>query len=147
MGTKPCEICENRPARYVCQECGRNVCERCLELHTWLCTDCWKQLERGVPKLEAEGVLSSLPSSMKVFLIGFSLIFVGVVVVMIATLIHGFPGSAGLIVFIGPIPIVLGTGEYSLLAVVLAIILTIVSIAFFIIFRKQKGNGILHPKG
>ena len=146
MGTKPCEICGNRPARYVCQECGRNVCERCLELHTWLCADCWKQLKREVPKLEAEGFLSSLPSSMKVFLVGFSLIFVGVIVMMIAALIHGFAGSAGLIVFVGPIPIILGIGEYSLLAVVLAIIFTILTIAFFIVLRKQKGNGILHPK-
>ena len=84
---------------------------------------------------------------MKVSLIGFSLIFVGLVVVMIATLVHGFPSSAGLIVFIGPIPIILGTGEYSLLAIVLAIIFTILSIAFFIVLRKQKENGILHPKG
>lgn len=83
---------------------------------------------------------------MKVFLVGFSLIFVGVIVMMIAALIHGFAGSAGLIVFVGPIPIILGIGEYSLLAVVLAIIFTILTIAFFIVLRKQKGNGILHPK-
>ncbi len=81
---------------------------------------------------------------MKFFLAGFSLIFVGVVIVMIATLIYGLPDSAGLIVFIGPIPIILGAGEYSFLAIVLAVVLTIISIAFFILLRKRRLNGILH---
>ncbi|MDH5795215.1 MAG: DUF131 domain-containing protein [Candidatus Bathyarchaeota archaeon] len=81
---------------------------------------------------------------MKVFLAGFFFIFIGVVIVMIATLIYGLPDSAGLIVFIGPIPIVLGAGEYSLPAILLAIALTILSIAFFIVLRKQKVSGILH---
>lgn len=81
---------------------------------------------------------------MKFFLAGFSLIFLGVVILMIATLIYGLPDSVGLIVFIGPIPIILGAGEYSFLAIVLAVVLTIISITFFILLRKQKVNGILH---
>lgn len=79
---------------------------------------------------------------MKVFLAGFFLLFIGVVILMIATLIYGLPDSVGLIVFIGPIPIILGAGEYSFLAIMLAVVLTILSITFFMILRKQKANGL-----
>ena len=79
---------------------------------------------------------------MKVFLVGFFLVFTGVVILMIATLIYGLPDSVGLVVFIGPIPIILGAGEYSFLAIVLAIVLTILSIVFLMILRKQKVNGL-----
>jgi len=79
---------------------------------------------------------------MKFFLVGFFLVFIGVVILMITTLIYGLPDSVGLIVFIGPIPIILGAGEYSFLTIVLAIILTILSIIFFMILRKQKANGL-----
>lgn len=142
MGTRLCEICGNRSARYVCQECGRSVCERCLEPNTWLCTDCWKQLQQEVPSQEAERSFTSVPSSMKVFLVGFFLVFIGVVILMIATLIYGLPDSVGLIVFIGPIPIILGAGEYSFLAIMLAVVLTILSIILFMVLRKQKVNGL-----
>jgi uncharacterized membrane protein len=106
--------------------------------------DCWKKIQQEVPRPEAEGVFASLPSPMKFLLAGFSLIFIGVVIVMIATLIYGLPGSVGIIVFIGPIPIILGTGEYSFLAIVLAVVLTIISITFFTVLRKKKVNRILH---
>lgn len=142
MGTRLCEICGNRSARYVCQECGRSVCERCLEPNTWLCTDCWKQLQQEAPSQEAESGFTPLPSSMKFFLVGFFLVFIGVVILMVASLIYGLPDSVGLIVFIGPIPIILGAGEYSLIAIMLAIILTVLSIIFFMILRKQKAIGL-----
>lgn len=80
---------------------------------------------------------------MKIFLVGFFLVFVGVVIVMIAALMYGLPDSAGLIVFIGPIPIILGAGEYSFLAVVLAITLVILSIILFVALRRRKEDGFL----
>ena len=140
MATRSCEICRNRPARYVCQECGRSVCERCLEPHAWLCADCMKQLEMQSQTPTPEGGFGSPPSLMKVFLLGFTLMLIGVVTVVIATLLYGSPDSVGLIVFIGPIPIILGAGEYSFLTIVLALILTAMSVIFFFVLRKQKAN-------
>jgi len=75
---------------------------------------------------------------MNVFLLGFLLIFAGMVILMIAAVLDGLPESLGLIVFIGPIPIILGAGEYSFWAIILAIILTILAIAFFIILGKER---------
>jgi len=138
MGTKLCEICGKSPARYICQECGRDVCERCLEPHTWLCAECYRNVEKEVPELEEKDVSVSFSSFMKIFLLGFFLIFIGVAVLIATSLIYGMPDSLGLIVFIGPIPIILGAGRYSLLAIILAIILTILSIAFFISLQKRR---------
>jgi len=123
MGTKLCEICGKSPARYICQQCGRDVCERCLEPHTWLCAECYRNVEKEVPELEEKGVSVSFPFFMKIFLLGFFLIFIGVAVLIATSLIYGMSDSLGIIVFIGPIPIILGAGRYSLLAIILAIIL------------------------
>jgi len=73
---------------------------------------------------------------MKVFLVGFLLIFLGTIILLIAGLIGGISQSFGLVIFIGPIPIILGAGKYSLLAVLLAVILTIIGVVLFVILRK-----------
>ncbi len=74
---------------------------------------------------------------MKVFLAGFILIFIGMLILMIAGLMGGISQSFGLVVFVGPIPIILGSGKYSLLAILLALILTVLGIIMFIFLRKQ----------
>jgi len=108
-----------------------------LEPHTWLCRECLARVRKEAPT-EVGGILSPLSSSAKVFFIGLFLIFAGMLVLMIYGLIYGLIGSAGLVVFIGPIPIVLAAGEYSLLTIMLAVFLTIIGIAFFLILRRQE---------
>jgi len=83
---------------------------------------------------------------MKVFLAGFLLIFLGVIILMIAGLMGGTSQSFGLVVFIGPIPIILGAGKYSLLAILLAVLLTIFGIVLFVIFRKWRLQGVLQKE-
>jgi len=73
---------------------------------------------------------------MKVFLAGFLFIFLGTIILMVAGLMGGVSNSFGLVVFIGPIPIILGAGKYSLLAVLLAVVLTIIGIVLFLLLRK-----------
>lgn len=80
---------------------------------------------------------------MKFFLIGLSLIVIGTVIVAVAALVYGLASSLGLIVLIGPIPIVLGAGEYSFLAIIFAVTLTIISIALFLIVRRQRAVKII----
>jgi len=74
----------------------------------------------------------------KLFLLGFLLIFVGMVILIVAAIVHGFPSSVGLIVFIGPIPVILGAGEYSYLTILLAAILTVLGMAFFVLRGKTQ---------
>lgn len=135
MGRKLCEICAKRSARYVCQECGRNVCELCLESSTWLCSECYEKVET-VQRLEAEKKLPFHLSFVKIFLVGFFLIFLGMVLLIIAALTSGLFDSLSFFLLIGFIPIVFGVGEYPFWAIILGIILAILSTVFFILLRR-----------
>ena len=79
---------------------------------------------------------SSLP--LKLFLFGFLLIFAGVIMLVASALLGGDASvSGGAIIFVGPIPIVLGAGPYGFFAVVLAAVLTLIGFAVFFWVRKQ----------
>ncbi len=70
---------------------------------------------------------------------GFFIIFVGVVLMVVAALLSGsgdFSGSA--VIFIGPIPIILGSGAFSTPLLVLAILLTIIGLIFFLRERARR---------
>ncbi|MCD6537608.1 DUF131 domain-containing protein [Candidatus Bathyarchaeota archaeon] len=79
-------------------------------------------------------------------MIGFLLIFLGVILMFIAGLTGGTSASSGLIIFIGPIPIILGAGKYSLLAVILAVILTIFGFILYIFLRRLGFRGELYKE-
>jgi len=38
-----CRICELRDAKYICRECGREICEYDFDPINWLCTECIKK--------------------------------------------------------------------------------------------------------
>jgi len=134
-----CEICGVNPAMYVCSNCGRNVCSQCFEKNSWLCIECYNKRNQS---FKEEMLLTSYPLFIKIFLIGFLLAFLGMIILMVAGLMEGVSQSPGLIVFIGPIPIMLGVGKPSLLAIFLAILLTIIGIVLFFIFRRISFQSI-----
>jgi len=76
---------------------------------------------------------------LRLFLLGFFLMFVGVVFLIVAAALQGDTSiSGGLVIFIGPFPIILGAGPYAFLAVLFAVILTIVGFVVFFWLRKTK---------
>jgi uncharacterized membrane protein len=84
----------------------------------------------------SEAPVWTLP--MQLFFVGFFLAFIGFVVLIIATALQGnLSVSEGLIIFIGPIPIILGSGPYSVFAILLAVILTVIGFIVFFLLRKQ----------
>ncbi len=137
MRVKACEICGQRTARYVCQECGREVCEACLGPHTWICSDCYGRVKREAPAFEAIP-WSTWSTPFKLFLLGFLLIFVGMIFVIIAAVVFGTSTTFGAVIFVGPIPIVLGAGPHSLWAIVLAVALTIFGVILFLVLRRMR---------
>jgi uncharacterized membrane protein len=79
---------------------------------------------------------------MKLFLFGFLLMFVGVVVIVAAALLSGDADvSGGAIIFVGPIPIILGAGTDAFLAIVLAAVLTVIGFIVFFWMRRQVPKG------
>ncbi|MBS7634833.1 DUF131 domain-containing protein [Candidatus Bathyarchaeota archaeon] len=139
MSVKICELCGKRNARYICQECGKAVCERCIEPYTWLCLECYGKTEvsaRLGAETEGREVLQS--SFIKLFIIGFMLMFIGMIILFLAALLTGLKDSLSFIFLIGPIPIILGSGQYSLLLIILATVLTIICLAAFIFVSRRR---------
>ncbi len=130
---RTCKICGKRAARYICQECGREICEVCLEPHTWVCTECYERVKLEAPLFEA----TPWPTPFKLFLLGFLLIFIGMIFVTITAFLSGTPANFGAIIFIGPIPIVLGAGPNPIWAIMLAVVVTIVGVILFLLLRKR----------
>lgn len=132
MRVRTCEICGKRVARYVCQECGREVCQFCLEPNTWVCLDCYHSLKQETPTLE----VFPWPTPFKLFLLSFLLILIGTIFILIASVLPG-KFSIGAIIFLGPIPIILGAGPHLIWVIILAFALTVLGVIMFITLRKR----------
>jgi len=84
--------------------------------------------------------MSKLP--LNLFLIGLFLMFAGVIVLVVSALLGGNGTvSGGAIIFVGPIPIVLGAGPHAFLVVVVAAVLTVIGFAVFFWMRRQFSKG------
>jgi uncharacterized membrane protein len=71
------------------------------------------------------------------FFAGFVIVLVGVLVLVIAAIFYGdSSASFGTVIFIGPIPIVIGAGQQAPWMILFAIILTVIGILMFLITRK-----------
>ncbi len=78
----------------------------------------------------------------KLLPLGFMLIFAGVIVIVASALFSGDSNvSGGAIIFVGPIPIIVGAGTDPFLAVVLAAALTVIGFIVFFWMRRRVPKG------
>ena len=81
------------------------------------------------------------PVSSRFFLLlisGFVLIFVGITFILIAMVFYGGgSASAGVVIFIGPFPIVIGAGPDATLIVLFSIIIAVLSVVVFLVMNKR----------
>ena len=70
-------------------------------------------------------------------ILGITLVFVGIVVLVVVSLFSGSSGSVGVVVFIGPFPIVFGSGPSFGWLILIGIIITVLSIVFFLVMRRR----------
>jgi uncharacterized membrane protein len=78
------------------------------------------------------------PFASKLFLIGLSLIFIGIVLVGIGGMLSNASGASGTIVIIGPIPIIFGKGENISSIILIAVLLTIACMIFFLLAQRRR---------
>ena len=72
-------------------------------------------------------------------LLGIALVFVGIAVIVVVSVVSGGSESVGGIILVGPIPIIFGAGPDASWLIVISLILTAVSIILFLILnRRQK---------
>jgi uncharacterized membrane protein len=69
---------------------------------------------------------------------GFVLIFVGIAVILVASVLYsGGSVSGGVVIFIGPFPIVIGAGPDVTLIVLFSIILAVLSVVVFFVMNRR----------
>ncbi len=71
------------------------------------------------------------------FIIGFSIIFMGVIILMVAAMLCDDSVNLGALIFIGPFPIVVGAGPKASLMILFSIILAVLSIIMFLLLRRE----------
>jgi uncharacterized membrane protein len=69
---------------------------------------------------------------------GFVLVFVGIAVILVVAVFYGGgSASGGVIIFIGPFPIVIGAGPDATLIVAFSIILAVLSVVVFLVMNRR----------
>ena len=85
---------------------------------------------------EDEGITVS--SRLFGFLIlGIALVFVGIVVLVVVSVVLGSSGSVGVVIFIGPFPIVFGSGPNADWLILIGIILAVLSVVLFLVMKRR----------
>ncbi len=136
MAAPLCVLCGKRAATYVCQDCGRAVCNNCFDPVHWSCSDCQTRIKPTTTIGYREVRQSS--AAMWLFFIAFAMIFIGILLMTLGSLSNIESISGGAVILIGPIPIVFGTGPYSVALIALAAVLTIFAVIFFYFFARRK---------
>jgi uncharacterized membrane protein len=70
-------------------------------------------------------------------LLGIALVFVGIAVLVVASVILGGSGSVGGVILIGPIPIVFGAGPDAAWLIAVSTILAFASIVLFLAMNRR----------
>jgi len=70
-------------------------------------------------------------------LLGITLVFVGIAVIIVASIVLGGSGSVGGIILIGPIPIIFGAGPEAGWLIAISVILSVISIVLFLIMNRR----------
>lgn len=85
---------------------------------------------------EEEGITVS--SRLFAFLIlGIALFIIGIVVLVVALAVFSSSTSVGVVVFIGPFPIVFGSGSNAALLIIIGIILAVLSVIVFAVMNRR----------
>ena len=68
---------------------------------------------------------------------GFVLVFVGIAVIVIASVLYGGGSvSGGVVIFIGPFPIVIGAGPDVSVIILVSVILAVLSVVVFLVMNR-----------
>lgn len=81
---------------------------------------------------------SRLSLALRLFVVGFVLMVVGVAIMFVAALLYSESNvSGGVVLIIWFVPIVVGWGPYSFSAVLIGVVLSAIALAVFVWLRKK----------
>jgi uncharacterized membrane protein len=85
---------------------------------------------------EDEGIAVS--SRLLAFLIlGIALVLIGIVVLVVVSVVFSSSASVGVVIFIGPFPIVFGAGPNAAWLIIIGIILVVLGIVVFLVMNRR----------
>ena len=85
-----------------------------------------------------ENTDSQMPVATLLFSVAFAMIVIGMLLITAGSITGSNSGvSGGAVLLIGPIPIILGTGPYSFEMIVVAAVLTVLALGFFLLVRRK----------
>jgi uncharacterized membrane protein len=94
---------------------------------------------RSAKEIEDEGI--EIPSRLfSLLILGIALVLIGIVVLVIVPMVLGSSGSVGVVILIGPFPIVFGSGPNASWLILIGIILAFVSIVLFLVMNRRIGR-------
>ena len=131
-----CELCGKRSAKYVCQECGRRVCQYCFNTYYEACSNCLKNIGERAELLSIEEGIN-VDWMLKFVIIGFVIMFLGMVIITLASLMTVSDASGTFFIFIGPIPIIFGYGPHASYLLILSILIFVIFLFLFFYWYKQ----------
>jgi uncharacterized membrane protein len=70
-------------------------------------------------------------------ILGIALVFVGIVVLVVVSVVLGSSGSVGVVIFIGPFPIVFGSGPNADWLILIGLILAVLSVVLFLVMKRR----------
>lgn len=134
-------MCGTKSSRFVCSSCGRRTCENCIDLKAWACRQCSEEIDRRRGQ-ELDAGLTGVrvaPIPQILFVFGLAAVLLGFLIILAAGVLAGGEISAGGVVFIGPIPIVFGSGgDPALIALVsLLALATMIAAIYFLYVRRR----------
>ena len=71
-------------------------------------------------------------------ILGIALVFVGIVVLVVVSLVFGSSTGVGVVVFIGPFPIVFGSGPDAAWLITIGVVLAALSVVLFFVLNKRR---------
>ena len=87
---------------------------------------------------EAEESSEPLSKFMLLFMAGFALVFFGAIILIVGAAFGGSGSrSVGIVIFIGPFPIVLGAGPDSGWLILIGVIVAALSVVIFVFMRRK----------
>ena len=70
---------------------------------------------------------------------GIAVVLVGIIVLAVASFAAGSTASStGVVIFIGPFPIVFGSGPNAIWLILIGIILAVLSVVFFVVMNRRR---------
>jgi uncharacterized membrane protein len=95
----------------------------------------------GAEDNSREAVECGVVVSSRLFLLlilGFVLVFVGIVVILAASVFYGGGSvNGGVVIFIGPFPIVVGAGTDVSVIILVSVILAMLSVVVFLVMNRK----------